>query len=70
MSTDMKSERTLWGPYECPLDGSPLVPSEDCWICPHDNGKSGRHETLLAYDTQQEETVEVLVKGIQPVALD
>lgn len=72
MSTKMKSEASNWGRYKCPLDGSTLFPTENqnWWICPHYNGDSASHETRLAYDVQLGETVEYLVKGKTPVALD
>jgi len=53
--------------YRCPLDGSPLIPSDPGWYCPHNNQESSPHETLLAYNSDLECVVRQRGVGEIPV---
>lgn len=70
MSAGTKQNTFTGARYTCPLDGTALIPTEDGWLCTHQNGKSGSHETKLAYDNKDEEVVEQLAKGIQAVKIE
>jgi len=56
--------------YRCPLDGSPLMPADPGWFCPHHNHESSAHSTLIAYDEELECVVRQHGVGAMPVLPD
>jgi hypothetical protein len=53
--------------YICPLDGTPLSHAGNAWHCTHDSKQRGEHETVLAYDTEDERMVRYKGSAIVPV---
>jgi len=57
--------------YRCPLDGSVLNGWVDPgWYCPHEHGKGTAHHTIIAFDVEQECTVEQIGAGTRKVLND
>lgn len=54
--------------YECPLDGTPLSDCDDHWWCEHTSEAGGKHETVLAFDTDKERMVRYKGTAIVPVS--